>query len=47
MLKRLAAWSWILHEKLIVAQLAKTVPDFYGNRKFIDECIRFHHWTLS
>jgi hypothetical protein len=47
MLKRLTAWSWILHEKLIVTQLAKNIPDIYGTRKFIEESTRAHHWTLS
>jgi hypothetical protein len=48
MLKRLTACSWILQEKLIVAQLAKNIPDIYGTRKFNDEGTRtHHHWTLS
>jgi len=30
-----AAWSWLLFEKLIVTQLIKKHPVFYGNRMFI------------
>jgi len=35
------------HEKLIVAQLAKTFPSFYGTRRFITVFTTACHWTLS
>jgi len=34
-------------EKLVVAQLAKKSPDFYGTRRFTTEFSRVHHTALS
>jgi hypothetical protein len=36
-----------LLEKLIVAQLVKKFPIFYGSRKFITVFTRAGHWRLS
>jgi hypothetical protein len=35
------------YEKLIVVQLDKEFPAFYGTRRFITVFTRVHHWTLS
>jgi hypothetical protein len=34
-------------EKLIVTQLVKKFPDFYGTRRFITMFTRVCHWSLS
>jgi len=33
--------------KLIVAELVRKVPVFYGNQRFVTMSMRSHHWTLS
>jgi hypothetical protein len=40
-------WSWTLLEKLIVTQLVKELPFFYGTRRFITAFSRARHWSLS
>jgi len=44
--KGLIPWSRVLR-KLIVAQLVKKLPAFYGTRKFINVLVRARHWSLS
>jgi len=39
--------SRALLEKLIVTQLVKKSPAFYGSRRFITVFIRDRHWFLS
>jgi hypothetical protein len=34
-------------EKLIVTQLLKKLPTFYGTQRFITMFITAHHWSLS
>jgi hypothetical protein len=46
MLRR-ATWSRGVLEKLIVAQLVKTFPTFYGILKFITVFTRLRHCALS
>jgi len=36
-----------LPEKLIVIQLVKKFPTFYGNQRFITLFTRVCHWSLS
>jgi len=38
--------SQLLLEKLIVAQLVKKLPVFYGPRRSITVFTRAHHWSL-
>jgi hypothetical protein len=37
----------VLHEKLIVAHLVKTLPTSYGTWRFITVFTRARHWSLS
>jgi hypothetical protein len=37
----------VLLEKLIVTQLVKKFPAFYGTQKFITVFTTAHHWSLS
>jgi len=39
--------SRVLFEKLVVAQLAKKFPAFYGTRRFITVFTAIRHWILS
>jgi hypothetical protein len=39
--------SGVLPEKLIISQLVKKFPAFYGTRSFITVLIKSHLWTLS
>jgi len=41
-----ASWSRV-PEKLIVMQLVKKFPAFYGTEMFITMFIRACHWSLS
>jgi len=34
-------------EKLVVTQLVKKLPTFYGNLRFIALFTRSYHWSLS
>jgi len=43
----LTPWNRILLEKLLVTQLVKKFPAFYGIRKFITVFTRVRHWSLS
>jgi hypothetical protein len=43
----LTLWKRVILEKLMVAQLVKNSPPFYGTRKFITVFIRARHLTLS
>jgi hypothetical protein len=43
----LTPWSRVLLEKLIVLQLVKKFPAFYGTRRFITAFITAHHLSLS
>jgi len=44
----LTPWSRVFPEKLIVTQLVKKVPSFYGTQRFITivtrDCLRFLFW---
>jgi hypothetical protein len=40
------ACSRVILEKLIVTQLVKKFPDFYGTRRFITVFIEASHWIL-
>jgi len=42
----LTPWSRVL-QKLVVTQLVKKFPTFYGTWRFIIVFTRFHHWSLS
>jgi hypothetical protein len=44
---KLTPWSRALLEKLIVTQIVKKFPVFYGTRRFITVFTRAHHWFLS
>jgi len=45
---QLAAWSSkAILEKLMVVQLVKIFPTFYGSRKFITVFTRARYWALS
>jgi hypothetical protein len=37
----------MLFEKLMIAQIFKKMPAFYGIRKFIIVLITAHHWSIS
>jgi len=39
-------WRRVLLEKLVVLQLVKKFPEFYGSRKFITVFTRFYHLSL-
>jgi len=39
--------SIVVFDKLIVAQLIKKIPAFYGTRRFITVFTSAHHWPLS
>jgi len=39
-------WRRVLPEKLVVLQLVKKFPEFYGSRKFITVFTRFYHLSL-
>jgi hypothetical protein len=41
------SWSGVFLEKLIVTQLVKKFPTFYGTQRFITEFTRACHWSLS
>jgi hypothetical protein len=43
----LPPWSRVLLEKLIVTQLVKKFPTFYGNRRFITVFTTARHLSLS
>jgi hypothetical protein len=43
---QLTPWNRVLLEKLIVTQLVKKFPAFYGTRRFITVFKRAHHWSL-
>jgi hypothetical protein len=43
---KLTPWSWILLEKLPVAQLLKNFQALYANRRFITVFTRALHWSL-
>jgi hypothetical protein len=40
-------WTWVLSEKLLVVQILKNFPTFYGTRRFITVLIRASHWSVS
>jgi len=40
-------WSPVFLQKLIVTQLAKKFPAFYGTLRFITMFTTIRHWTLS
>jgi hypothetical protein len=44
---QLTPWGRVLLEKLIVTQLVKKFPAFYGSQMFIAVFTRAHHWYLS
>jgi hypothetical protein len=41
------SWSLTVLEKLIIVQLLKNFPTFYGTRSFITAFTRALHWSLS
>jgi hypothetical protein len=43
----LTPWSRVCLEKLVVTQLVKKFPAFYGTRRFITVFTRARHWSLS
>jgi hypothetical protein len=43
----LTPWRKVLLEKLVVPQLVKIFPVFYGTQKFIPEFTKAHHSSLS
>jgi hypothetical protein len=43
----LATWSRALPEKLVLAQLVKQFPAFYGIRRFITVFTKALFWSLS
>jgi hypothetical protein len=44
---KLTPWKRVLLEKLIITQLAKKFPAFYGTQRFITIFTRIHHCYLS
>jgi hypothetical protein len=40
-------WNWVLLDKLIVCQIVKKFPIFYGTRWSITVFTRSGHWSLS
>jgi hypothetical protein len=42
----LTLWTWALLEKLLVIQLLKNFPTFYGTLRFITVFTRALHWSL-
>jgi len=44
---QLTSCSRVLLEKLIVAQLVRKFPAFYGTRRFITVFTTARHWSLS
>jgi hypothetical protein len=44
---KLTAWRKVLREKLMVTQLIKKWPAFYGNLRFNTVFKRARHWSLS
>lgn len=45
--EQLTAWSRITHERLVIPQLDKTFPEFYGTWGFITIFTRFKSWILE
>ena len=43
----LGAWNRVLLEKLIVSQLVKKFPAFYGTRRFVTAITGARHLSLS
>jgi hypothetical protein len=44
---KLRLWSGVLLKKLIITQLVKTFPVFYGTKRFITVFTRTDKWSLS
>jgi hypothetical protein len=45
-IKWLTPWIRVVLENLIVTDLVKKLPTFYGNRRFITVFTRARHWSL-
>jgi len=43
----LPPWSRVLLEKLILTQLFKKFPTFYGTQRFVTMFTRAYNWSLS
>jgi hypothetical protein len=41
------SWSWAVLEQLLIVQLLKNFPAFYGIRRFITVFTRTLHWSVS
>jgi hypothetical protein len=44
--RKLTQWKTVL-DKLIVTQIVKKFPAFYGTRRFITVITTARHWSLS